>query len=496
MGARDDALRRLETESFDLLVVGAGIHGASAAWTAARLGLKTALIDAGDFGAATSANSLKVIHGGLRYLQHGNFKRMRESILARRRFLQLAPALVRPQAFAIPTRGWGVRSRMALRAALWVNDLVSFDRNYGVNKTHQLPCGRILSRREAAELWPLLPAASYDGAALWYDALAHDIERLTLAFALSASWRGAAVANYVRAVRILESGGAVSGVLARDEIADAEFAIGARAVLNAAGPWWKTWCGRRGREHPLVGAWNLVVRKRWFGSIGVGLESRQEHLDPDALIQRGRRNLFFVPWREGTMVGTVYEPYSGDPADYRPSPGSIEAFIREINAVLPGAGLEAADITLLHIGVQPASTAGGSPEPDKHSEIQADALRGLFHIKGVKYTTGLSVGETAARRIARMLGVGNSAIQEDALIGAEPLAGDLRTQTRRAVEHEFAVRLSDVVIRRTGLGTFSRPPDSEIECMATEMARILDWSAVRLKQELELLEQDFRWFRP
>ncbi|MCO5044806.1 MAG: FAD-dependent oxidoreductase, partial [Kiritimatiellae bacterium] len=132
-------LKTLAADTFDLLIVGAGIHGVCAARAATKLGLKTALIDCDDFGSGTSANSLKVIHGGLRYLQHGNLKRMRESIRARRRFLLLAPNLVRTQPFAVPTRGVGMRSKMALRVAMALNDLVSLDRNAGLHSGSRIP---------------------------------------------------------------------------------------------------------------------------------------------------------------------------------------------------------------------------------------------------------------------------------------------------------------------------------------------------------------------
>lgn len=485
-------LQTLSDETFDLLIVGAGIHGACAAWTAARMGLKTALIDAGDFGGATSANSLKVIHGGLRYLQHGNLKRMRESIRARRRFLALAPKLVRPQPFAIPTHGSGVRGRAALRVALALNDCISADRNAGVDADHRLPAGRILSRTEAEALWPALTAGSYDGAALWYDALAHDTERLTLSFALSARAAGATIANYVRADRLLSEGGAVTGVEGRDEVDGGMFPIRARAVLNAAGPWWQQWGGAAGARQPLVGAWNIIVKRTWFGGVGVGLESTRAHRDAEALVQRGKRNLFFVPWREGTMIGTVYEPFAGDPSDYRPGAASIESFVREINAVLPGAELGLDEITLLHIGVQPASPAGGSPEPDKHSEVIAGPLRGLFAIKGVKYTTGLTVGEQAARAVARALGRRGVAPRDEPLVGAEPAAGSIDEGVRRAVRDECAVRLDDVVLRRVGLGTFEAPPDAVRREVAGVMARELGWSDVRRDAELERLSA---WYR-
>ncbi len=493
---RADTLKSLSSEPFDLLVVGAGIHGVAAAWMAARLGLKTALIDAGDFGGATSANSLKVIHGGLRYLQHGNLKRMRESIAARRRFLALAPELVKPQAFAIPTHGSGVRGRAALRIALLLNDLISADRNAGVREDRRLPGGRLLARAEAAALWPTLPSETFDGAAVWYDALAHDTERLTLAFALSAEAGGAVIANYVRAERLMVDRDAATGVEARDELSGDAFPIRARAVLNAAGPWWQQWHTPAGSRHPLVGAWNILVRRRWFGDIGVGLESTQTHRDAEALVQRGKRNLFFVPWREGTMIGTVYEPFDGDPSDYRPTLRAVESFIAEINAVLPDARLRMDDLSLLHIGTQPASLAPGSPEPDKHSEISEGSLRGLYAIKGVKYTTGLTVGERAARLIAQALGHSGRCSAPETLVGATALRGSLAEQVRYAVQREHAERISDFIVRRSGLGSFAAPVMSVREEVADVMATELGWSRARRMEELALLDSHYRRFTP
>ena len=139
-------LSALEAEIFDVLVVGGGIQGATIAWAAARRGLRTAVIDASDWGSGASANSLKIIHGGLRYLQHANLVRMRESIRARRRILQLAPDTVVPLACIMPGRGWGLRHPAALFAALAANAVLSADRNRGVRSDRVLPAGRLVSR--------------------------------------------------------------------------------------------------------------------------------------------------------------------------------------------------------------------------------------------------------------------------------------------------------------------------------------------------------------
>ncbi|MCO5045517.1 MAG: FAD-dependent oxidoreductase [Kiritimatiellae bacterium] len=531
-------LKLLADETFDLLIVGAGIHGVCAARAAARLGLKTALVDCGDFGSGTSANSLKVIHGGLRYLQHGNVRRMRESIRARRRFLLLAPNLVRPQPFAVPTRGVGMRSKMALRVAMALNDLVSLDRNAGLHSGSRIPAGRVLSAGEAAAIWPMLPRDSFDGAAVWHDALCHNTERLTLKFALEARAAGATLANYVRAERLIVEGGAATGVEARDGLSDASFAIRARAVLNTAGPWWERWARVEVKKQPLVGAWNLVVRPQWFGRYGVGLESEQEHRDTEALVQRGRRNLFFAPWRGGTLVGTVYEPFAGDPAEYRPARAAIESFIREINSVVPGAQLGWDQISLLHIGVQPAAPGEGSPEPDKHSEISLGPVRNFFVVKGVKYTTGLTVGERAACAVAAALGRSSTLSRDVPTVRVSPedvhrraqernislpppaferLAEQygeavnevldeavadrgatlydapsvLRAEIRHAVKRESAVRLADVVLRRTDLGTFEPPLESVCRAVAGEMAPLLAWSPERREAELADLRSHY-----
>src|SRR5947209_7955564 len=114
---------RMASEFHDVIVVGGGIHGACAAWEAARRGLTVALIEAGDFGQGTSSNSLRTLHGGLRHLQRMDFVRMRESIRARREWLHLAPHLTRPMRFLLPTSGHGVRGREVMRAALLINDL-------------------------------------------------------------------------------------------------------------------------------------------------------------------------------------------------------------------------------------------------------------------------------------------------------------------------------------------------------------------------------------
>ncbi|GAB4332608.1 MAG: hypothetical protein Kow0089_00580 [Desulfobulbaceae bacterium] len=148
----------------DVLVVGAGIHGAAIAFHAARAGYRVALVDKGDFSSATSANSLKILHGGFRYLQHGNLKRMRHSIVSRREMMQLAPWLVRPLPCLMPLYGGGItRNRTLLTGALWVNHWIGRDRNRGLDPALHLPRGEVLGPEACLEAAPGISTAGLRG---------------------------------------------------------------------------------------------------------------------------------------------------------------------------------------------------------------------------------------------------------------------------------------------------------------------------------------------
>jgi glycerol-3-phosphate dehydrogenase len=196
-------LARLADTTFDVVVVGGGIYGAAIAREASLRGLAVALVEKGDFASATSSNSHKIVHGGLRYLQHGDLFRVRASIRERSALLRIAPHLVRVQSFLMPTYGHGLRGREALVAALSLNELLSFDRNRGLDRSRQIPPARMLSATECSRLAPGIPREGLTGGALWYDGLMIDSERMVLAFLMSAAEKGAALANYAAATATL-----------------------------------------------------------------------------------------------------------------------------------------------------------------------------------------------------------------------------------------------------------------------------------------------------
>ena len=211
--AHEKRLRRWSAAAdttFDVLVVGGGIHGATVACRAAQAGLSVALMEKGDYGEAASANSLKILHGGLRYLQQLDIRRVRESIAARRDGLASLPHLARPAHFIAPTGKGLKRSAAAYHVAALLNDLFAYDRNRGLLSSHHLPPTRVVGPRELAGLLPSgsLPARH---ALSWSDGWIENTERYTLAYVMSARAAGAAVFNQARAVEWMQSGGLVTG---------------------------------------------------------------------------------------------------------------------------------------------------------------------------------------------------------------------------------------------------------------------------------------------
>jgi len=460
----------LAAREHDLVVVGGGVYGAAAAWDAAQRGLAVALVERQDFGAGASWNSLKTIHGGMRYLQKGDLRRLRESAGERRTLLAIAPELVRPLPFFVPTYGHGPSGREALAIGLALSELLTADRNRGLPAAQRIPPGFTVGPREALRRLPGLRREGLSGAALWHDAQAASTERLTLAFVHAAAGAGAACANHAEAVGLLRAAGRVAGVALRDAESGRTLELRARLVLNCAGPWCDDVIALSGlprRAAPLLRARNLVLRRTPALPFAVGGRS-------------GGRFLFVVPWQGRTLVGTSYEPAEAAPSDPL-------AFLAEAAAAFPWAGLERGDLALVHEGLVPGEggASGLSTRPRLHDHEAEDALPGLVSVQGVKYTTARLVAERAidlaARRLRRDLPACRTAVTP--LRQARALEGSLEARTRAAVREEMALTLADAVLRRLDLGTGGPPEASELDCVGRVMADELGWDAARLSAE-------------
>ncbi len=379
---------------FDVLVIGGGIHGAAIFHEAAASGFRTALIEQGDFGQGTSANSLKIIHGGLRYLQQADLKRVRQSIGCRRKMMAFAPHLIKPQPFLIPVYGHGIKGKEALVLALTLNDLFGWDRNRNLPENNLLPPGRVLSSTECLHQIPHLDKKGLTGGALWYDGLVQHTERLTLEYIWSGWDQGGVAANYVRARGLVLEAGEVRGIKAEEVFSGTEFPIRARMVINASGPWLNDLLDPLPRPPRIAADWvkglNLIVRRPLFGEYGIGLNGVSS-----SGRKPGSRFFFFVPWQGQTMIGTAYTRSNGLAVQARMEESDLDGFIKEINTIYPPAQLTRKGVSFYHFGLQPVSEGQASndphPDPDRHSLIydheSRDGLKGLISVKSTKYTT-------------------------------------------------------------------------------------------------------------
>ena len=544
-------LEKLAQQEFDLLVVGGGIYGATLAWDAVLRGLKVALIEKSDFASGTSANSLKIIHGGLRYLQHADFIRMRESILERRILLKIAPHLVFPLPCIMPTFGHAVKGPEVMRIGLLMNDIFSADRNRGLDKDHRLPNGKILSKSKLLDLIPRVNRDDVNGGALWYDAHMRNSERLLLSFIHSALEKGAAAANYVKAENLLVKNGRVYGVEARDEIGQKNFQIKANLTITTLGPWINDVLAEfRDQEKQKVQfstAINLVLNRQLGTEHAFAAPTKAEFRDKDALINKGSRMLFFVPWRGKTLAGTAHKPFYGNAENYRVSEAEIQEFLDEVNSALPDENIKRQDISYVYAGLLPMASVdeeSGDVTLEKHFKIidhkDEDNLEGLLSVLTVKYTTARGVSEAAVNKAVEKLGFGSTAVASretpiwggdvglyqkfiadskknlNGVLSAEskshllatygsrydeiialgekdasllqPLSSDssvLKAEILFGIRHEMAHTLTDVLMRRTDLGTAGMASSEQINAVADLMANELNWSTDQKTKEIQ-----------
>lgn len=542
-------VQNLTGENFDVLIIGGGMYGAALVWEAVSRGLSVALIEKNDFASHTSGNSLKIIHGGLRYLQTLDFKRVFESIRERKILMKIAPHLVNPLPSLMPTYGMTMKSKHVMWAGMLLNDLVSCTRNSGMDPERFLPNGRVLSRTVAKSLLPVLKDHHYTGAACWYDGQAYNTERLALSFIRSAAEKGARVCNYTSADDFIMSGNNVTGVKARDMLNGSEFEIRAKMVITTAGPWTNSIMKKvsgKTTTGPFIlsKAINLVLKRNLADKYAFGVSSAIEYRGGKKYDRNKRRLLFLTPWREYTVVGTTHLPYNGQPDDFKVSEYDIKDFLLELNDILPDSNLKRDDVTYFHGGVLPLAA---EPVPGQDVELlshyrivdqeQENGISGLVHVVGVKYTTARDVAESVMNSVCRKLGNSdvnfstrttplsggdiadfaefrNTAIRDlklpekvtDQLLKnygqnyrfildiiknnpdlAQPVekkASVIRAEIVFAVRQESAIKLADVVLRRTELGSGERPSPEALEICAGLMAQELGWEQARIKKEI------------
>lgn len=436
------ALDAMAADTMDLLVVGAGVTGAGIARDAAMRGIRTALVDKGDFGSGTSSQSSRLVHGGLRYLEHRHWHLVFEASRERRILLHIAPHLVWPRSFLFPVHRGARVPRWKLAAGLWLYDLLALFRNV---RRHEL-----LSKREMLRAEPALRSRGLRGGARYFDAQCDDA-RLALANVRDAHRHGALAANYVRVDQFETADGRVRGVRVTDLVTDTPQALRARVVVNATGPWSDT--VRPDGAPPLLrttkGAHVVVPRAR----IG-----NHEALTITSPIDG--RVMFVVPWGELSYVGTTETDTDEGPDDVRATADDVIYLLRSANALFPEARLTPGDVVSTWAGLRPLLRPrhGDDPGaiPREHAIVEDE--NGLISIVGGKLTTYRKMAADVVHRVAvRLHELDGRPTPGPAPTDREPLPGgearDLEVLVRAAEQEGVAREVAEHLVRTFGSET-------------------------------------------
>lgn len=521
---RSRSLESLRDETFDLVVVGGGVTGAGTALDAASRGLRTALIERGDFASGTSSKSSKLVHGGLRYLQQGEIGLVYEALAERQRLLENAPHLVRPLPFLIPMFGRDgvIPAKIArlLGTAMWGYDLTGGLR---IGKLHER-----LTHDEALAYMPTLPSERLVSAYLYYDAAADDA-RLVLTLARTAALEhGATVANRVAATGLSkDSAGRVDGVQVSAD--GEEFTVRARAVVNAAGVWSDDVRALDEGSHPNS------IRPAKGVHITVPWQKVRNEVAVVIPVPKDRRSVFVVPQGRFTYVGTTDTDYDGPIDDPQCTPEDIEYLLRALNGSCTET-VTTDDIVGTWAGLRPlvkAASSGRTADLSRKHKV-ARSASGLVTITGGKLTTyremaadtvdevvedvlsqrpgATEVGRSVTKKL-RLRGAAGyetlasaraaypsiddallehlggryggearvlmAAIEDDPQLAAPVVDGLPYTwaEVRFAVRHEMARSVGDVLSRRTRAQLFGRDDSAAAaDAVAAVVAEELGWS--------------------
>ena len=371
---RQRALDSLGTTRFDLVIVGGGITGAGIARDAALRGLKVALLEKDDFASGTSSKSSKLIHGGLRYLQHFELGLVFESVNERKRLMSLARHLVRPQAFLVTSFKGDPLSVFTLDLALWVYEALCFFRAYKNHRTY--------GAEKTSAIEPGLKTDRLRGGVLYYDCLTDDA-RLTLENAIDARALGAVVLNHVKADALVKDATErVTGVHAIDTETGRSIAVTCKVVINASGPWSdevRAMLSEPPILKPTKGVHMVVDAKRLWVNHALMLTSPVD-----------RRAVFCIPWGLGrTVVGTTDTYFDGSPDKVEPTRDDIAYLLATANHYFLESKLVPGDVLATWSGLRPLlkpadASAGAS---DVSREHMLSERPGFLTIAGGKLTT-------------------------------------------------------------------------------------------------------------
>jgi glycerol-3-phosphate dehydrogenase len=540
MRTRAEALERLTSERFDVVVIGGGITGAGVALDAATRGYSVALVERDDWSSGTSSRSSKMVHGGLRYLQNFDLGLVREALVERQLMVQLAPHLVKPLPFLVVAFG-GARPDFRVGVGLNMYNVLAARRRKHRRRAEREAAEegseywnpdrhRTIPGEEVVELLPALAAREPNAAYLFYDCQTDD-SRLVLTVLGEAERFGAVCVNGAPVVELIEEEGRAAGVVCAEEESGERFVVAADNVVNATGVW-----ADRIRPEELHAEEDVPVIRPSRGT-HIIIDRANLPLEAAAIVPAGSgRTIFALPWLGQTLIGTTDNDYEGQLEHPRPDESDVEYLLKAVNRFFERE-LGPGDVAGAYAGVRPLIATG---DPKKSVDISRRAelyetSSGMITITGGKLTTWRRMAKAVVDRLAErefreapcrtheiLLG---HAVEPDELPevgGVEPDARshlasryglfaervlamcqarpelakpivpglpDLLVEAAVAARHEQARSVGDVLLRRTRLGLLAaRRLTEDLEParrVAAAMGEELGWNRRRVKQEAE-----------
>jgi len=516
----------LEGQHFHVVVIGGGINGVAVARECARAGKRTLLVEQNDFASGVTSRSTRIIHGGLRYLEHGELDLVRESVRERERLLRERSHLVHPVHFLFLLNENSQRSAMKVRAGLWLYQRIAGKKSTNLT---EMEMARVQRALDAGHRWLMLN---------FEDAQCEFPERLVAEWMTEAVEAGAVVRNHCEVLAVDIGQGRARGVLVRDRTTGKDYRVDAGWVLNCTGPWADRICQRSTvrTAKPMLGGvrGSHIVLPRFSGAPSAALYTEAADGRP----------VFILPWNEQMLVGTTEVADNGDPAKTAPSPQEVEYLLRTATTLFPKAKLTAHDIKYAFAGVRPLPNAPAdnpsavSRRHFLHDHTEEGAAR-MISVIGGKLTTAGSLARELARKIGIAvaepnvvaIGPGSSldpmldqevieiaragSVSEEtargmmewhgqramdiarmALVSAElrapicPHTSHIVAEVVEAYRKEFAVTLGDVLLRRVPVALGACWSESCSREAALRIGAVMGWSEQEFGANLESFEAE------
>jgi glycerol-3-phosphate dehydrogenase len=517
----------LEGQHYQVIVIGGGINGVAVARQCARAGKRTLLVEQNDFASGVTSRSTRIIHGGLRYLEHGELGLVRESLRERETLLRERSHLVHPMQFLLLLNENSQRSALNVRAGLWLYQRMAGKPSRA--ETTEMEMKRLERSLDAGRRWSFF---NYE------DAQCEFPERLVAEWLMEAVEAGAIVRNHTEALAVDVTHGRIRGVLLRDQLTGRDQRVNTAWVINCSGPWADRVCQRSSirMSKPMLGGvrGSHIILPRFTGSPNAAVYTEAADGRP----------FFVLPWNDQILVGTTEVADNGDPSRTVPSADEINYLVRSVAQLFPKAKISAQSVKHAFAGIRPLPFSPDSkPSAVTRRHIlhdhSDDGAAHMISVIGGKLTTAASLARDCARKIglstaepntltmpsgraldplldetvleiARIGGVSEetargmlewhgkraSDIARMALVSAElrapicPHSSHIVAEVVEAYRREFAVTLGDVLLRRVPVALGPCWSESCSREATLRVSAVLGWKEQAMGANLEALEME------